>query len=210
MKSLGFLMVTVGFILAALAAVVDQTALEQIDDSTLEVVDESAAKTDDQGTVKWLLYIPAIGLGVAGVILIRVGEARQSKTEHHIAARIETVESSLEKIAANINKLNSEKHSIHTYDMRHRIDELFIDDIDNFVDARESIAHRYGLSAYGDVMSSFAAGERYLNRVWSASADGYIDEVNTYLEKTREQFADSLDKIRRLKTNPSTQTSTFS
>jgi len=51
------------------------------------------------------------------------------------------------------------------------------------------------------VMSSFAAGERYLNRVWSASADGYIDEVNAYLDKAREQFVDSLDKIRQLKTN---------
>ncbi len=210
MKLIGFLMVTVGFILAALAAVVDQSALKEIDESTVEIVEEAAVEAGDQSTVKWMWYIPALVLGAAGVILIKVDEARQSKTEHHIAARIETVESSLEKITANINKLNAEKHSIHTYDMRHRIDELFIDDIDKFVDARESIAHRYGLAAYGDVMSSFAAGERYLNRVWSASADGYIDEVNTYLEKTREQFTDSLKKIQILKTNPDMQTSTFS
>ena len=50
-------------------------------------------------------------------------------------------------------------------------------------------------------MSSFAAGERYLNRVWSASADGYIDEVNTYIEKAREQFVDSLNKIQFYKAN---------
>ncbi len=168
-------MVTVGFIAAALAAVVDES------------------------TVRWLWYIPAIGLGVAGVIAIKVDDARHSKTEHHVASRIETVESSLEKIATNINKLNTDKHSIHTYDMRHRIDELFVDDLAMFVDARESIAHRYGLAAYADVMSCFAAGERYLNRVWSASADGYIDEVNAYLEKAREQFVESLEKIRQFK-----------
>ena len=101
-------MVTVGFIVAALAAVVDQSALKQIDDSTVEVIDESAAEAAEQSTVKWMWYIPALVLGVAGVTLIRVDEARQNKTEHHIAARIETVESSLEKIAAHINKLNSE------------------------------------------------------------------------------------------------------
>ena len=50
-------------------------------------------------------------------------------------------------------------------------------------------------------MSRFAAGERYLNRVWSASADGYIDEVNTYIEKSREQFSDCLSKIQACKTN---------
>jgi hypothetical protein len=177
MKWFGFLMVTVGFIAAALAAVVDE------------------------GAVRWLWYIPALGLGAAGVATIRIKEVLQGKTEHHVTANIETVETSLARIAENINKLNSDKHSINTYDMRHRIDELFLEDLDKFVDARESIAHRYGLGAYADVMSCFAAGERYLNRVWSASADGYIDEVNAYLVKAREQFVDSLEKIRRLKTD---------
>ncbi len=176
MKSIGFILVTVGFIAAALASVVDENV------------------------VRWVWYIPALGVGIAGIVFIKMEHAVQSKTEHHVTARIETVDSSLERIAANIDKLNTEKHSINTYDMRHRIDELFVDDIDSFVEARESIAHRYGLAAYGEVMSMFAAGERYLNRVWSASADGYIDEVNTYLEKAREQFNESLNKIRQLKT----------
>ena len=178
MKLIGFFMVAVGFIAAALATVVDENA------------------------VKWLWYVPALIVGAAGVAAIRINEARQSKTEHHVAARIETVEGCLERIAAAITKLNADKHSINTYDMRHRIDELFIQDLEMFVDARESIAHRYGLAAYGEVMSTFAAGERYLNRVWSASADGYIDEVNTYLDKAREQFAESLDKIRQLSSSP--------
>jgi hypothetical protein len=178
MKLIGFFMVAVGFIAAALATVVDENA------------------------VKWLWYVPALVVGAAGVAAIRINEARQSKTEHHVAARIETVEGFIERIAAAINKLNADKHSIDTYDMRHRIDELFMQELEMFVDARESIAHRYGLAAYGEVMSTFAAGERYLNRVWSASADGYIDEVNTYLDKAREQFADSLNKIRQLSSSP--------
>jgi hypothetical protein len=170
----GFIMVTIGFIIAALATVVDENY------------------------VIWLLYIPALYVGVAGVSAIRINDARQNKTEHHVAAKIETVDSSLERIATNIEKLNAEKQSINTYDMRHRIDELFIDDLELFVDARQSIAHRYGLAAYGEIMSGFAAGERYLNRVWSASADGYIDEVNIYLDKARKQFSESLKKLRDL------------
>lgn len=175
MKLIGFLTVTIGFLAAALATVVDENA------------------------VRWLWYIPALIAGAAGVAAIRINDTRQNKAEHHVAAKIETVDSSLERIAANIRKLNAEKHSIDTYDMRHRIDELFIDDLETFVDARESIAHRYGLAAYGEIMSGFAAGERYLNRVWSASADGYIDEVNTYLDRAQEQFAESLEKVRRFK-----------
>ena len=175
MKLLGFLIVTVGFIAASLAAVVD--------------VD----------TVKWLYYIPALAFGIAGVVIIKIDDHKHNKTEHHVAGKIETVEGSLERIVTNIKQLDSEKGNIYTYDVRHRIDELFVNDLESFVDARQSIGHRYGLAAYGEVMNSFAAGERYLNRVWSASADGYIDEVNTYIEKSKEQFIDSLDKIKNLK-----------
>ncbi len=53
------------------------------------------------------------------------------------------------------------------------------------------MVHLFGLQAYADIMSSFAAGERYINRVWSASADGYDEEAATYLQKAERQFADA-------------------
>ncbi|HMB54361.1 MAG TPA: hypothetical protein VKU40_13665, partial [Thermoanaerobaculia bacterium] len=67
-----------------------------------------------------------------------------------------------------------------------------------FAEARESIAYRYGLAAYGEVMSHFASGERYLNRVWSASTDGYIDEAHDYLVRAKEQFEEALGVFRGL------------
>jgi hypothetical protein len=48
----------------------------------------------------------------------------------------------------------------------------------------------FGIQNYADVMSNFAAGERYINRVWSASTDGYVDEVHKYLERARAQFTE--------------------
>ncbi len=50
--------------------------------------------------------------------------------------------------------------------------------------------HVFGIQNYADVMSNFAAGERYINRVWSASTDGYVDEVRMYLERARAQFTE--------------------
>ena len=175
MKNLGYLLITIGFLGGALASVTDEEQVE------------------------WGYFAGAVALGVAGVVVVRTSEKQVSTSEGKLAANIETVEGALGSIVENITRLNEEKESINTYDVRHKVDELFVEDIGRFVDARESIGHLYGLSAYGDVMSSFAAGERYLNRVWSASADGYIDEVNAYIDKAREQFVDSLDKIRRLK-----------
>ncbi len=40
-------------------------------------------------------------------------------------------------------------------------------------------------------MGAFAAGERYINRVWSASTDGYVDEVRNYLDRATQQFREA-------------------
>jgi hypothetical protein len=71
-------------------------------------------------------------------------------------------------------------------------------DLDAFVQARESVAHRFGLQAYAEVMNPFAAGERYLNRVWSTSTDGYVDEAHRYIDMAREQFESALAEFRAL------------
>jgi hypothetical protein len=79
--------------------------------------------------------------------------------------------------------------------LRERIDLKLRDDLRRFADARESMVHLFGLQSYADIMSSFAAGERYINRVWSASADGYDEEAETYLEKAAVQFEEAKQQL---------------
>ena len=175
MKNLGYVLLWLGFLGGSLASVTDKDR------------------------VHWRYYAGALAAGAAGVVIVRVSAKKVSTSEGKLAANIESIGTALGTIVENMKQLSEEQKSIGTYDVRHRIDELFRDDLARFADARESIAHVYGLNAYGEVMSSFAAGERYLNRVWSASADGYIDEVSAYIDKAREQFVESLEKIRELK-----------
>jgi hypothetical protein len=61
-------------------------------------------------------------------------------------------------------------------------------DINSFVEARESMIPRLGMQNYADIMSPFATGERLLNRAWSASADGYVDEVRDCIHGAREEL----------------------
>ncbi len=171
-------MITVGFLAGALIAVLEKE------------------------TVQWTYFAAALGAGIAGVVLVQTSKHRQNRSEGKLSSDMQTIEECLKRIAENIKRLNAEKKSINTYDMRHRLDELVAEELTRFVKVRESIAQVHGLQAYADVMSCFAAGERYLNRVWSASADGYIDEVNEYLDKAQEQFVESLSKVRRLKNKP--------
>ena len=57
------------------------------------------------------------------------------------------------------------------------------------------MVHLYGLQTYADIMSEFAAGERFINRVWSSSADGYDTEAETYLARAAEQFQDAQQQL---------------
>ena len=142
----------------------------------------------DTVTVDWRWFAPAFVVGAIGIVMVQMGKRKLAGETDRIAADLTVIEESLANLVNMVADLDEKKGEIHTYDMRHKIDELLLDDLDRFANARESISHAYGLQAYADVMSHFAGGERYLNRVWSASADGYIDEVNAYLTKAHEQF----------------------
>ncbi len=178
MRRFGFFLVIVGFLAGSLASVVNQTA------------------------VWWNWFVPAVAVGFIGVVLVRLGRRREVRATERLTSNMRAIQESLRRINQNMTRLNGEKQSIDPYEVRHRLEELFADDLTTFIAARESIAYSYGLAAYADVMSSFAAGERYLNRAWCASADGYVDEVHQYLGEAREQFAASLDKVLALQVAP--------
>ncbi len=171
MKKIGLLVITIGFIIGSLSTILHETE------------------------VRWGMFFTALSVGIIGIILVKISEKKVSQSKEVLTQNIENIERSLGNIVKNVKMLNTQKDEINTYDVHHKIDELFLEDINTFVEARESISHTYGMQDYAEIMTSFAAGERYLNRVWSASADGYIDEVSAFLDKTCEQFEDSLKKL---------------
>jgi len=144
-------------------------------------------------------YLAAIGVGVVGVIIARVGTRRSARDAGRLTTDIRAIEEHLERITAEADRLEAEKAGIDVYDLRHRIDERFREELEAFVQARESIAHSFGLQAYAEVMTHFAAGERSLNRVWSASTDGYIDEAHEYIRRAREHFREALERFRAVR-----------
>jgi hypothetical protein len=166
MKGLGFLLLSAGFIVAAYA-----TAL-------------------DVEYVSWPLFAAAALASLAGVIVIK----RQAKS---LAQSHEVLESNRAELRESIDNVVNDLRdivksgSLRGAALRDRIDTRLRPDLIRFVDARESMVHLFGLQAYADIMSHFAAGERYINRVWSSSADGYDVEAARYLGKAEEQFADA-------------------
>jgi len=146
----------------------------------------------------WLVFVPVILVGATGVTMFKRAESAAAKHDSVLITNRSELEDSLNNILANLKVLDGRKDQIPTYDMRFEIDKLFREDLIRFAEARDSMKHIFGLKAFADIMSSFAAGERYINRVWSASTDGYMDEVLMYVEKALNQFKhakEEFDKV---------------
>ncbi len=178
MKNIGYLLIVFGFLGGALLAVQDTYIIPSWD---------------------WFLVFLTVGAG--GVWAVRKATDQAARSEGVLDANLQSVISGLGNISQSTSQLNQDKDTLNVYDFRHRIDASFPDDLETFTSSRAVISHLFGLQAYADVMSEFAAGERYLNRVWSASADGYIDEVNNYIGMAAEQFAAALERLKQLQEN---------
>lgn len=175
MRAIGYLLLAAGFLGSAFLAV------------------RSA-----ENVVPWGWFAPTLIVAIVGVVIARMSIHQETRAEGALAANVGVMQSSIDRVVENIIRLDGEKERLNPYDVHGRIDALFPEDLTRFADARGSVAHVYGLQAYAELMNEFAAGERYLNRVWSASVDGYIDEVREYLGRAREQFTRTQEILARL------------
>ncbi|MGB5209042.1 MAG: hypothetical protein WBN31_13805 [Gammaproteobacteria bacterium] len=142
----------------------------------------------DPEQVRWGFFVPCMLVGAVGVYLIKTSSLKHARSDETLASNRADIEDSLTRVIAGLQDLAVKKDEIPPYELRFEIDRRFRDDLERFADARHSLTHIYGLQTYADIMSAFAAGERYLNRVWSASADGYVDEAHAYITRALDQF----------------------
>lgn len=156
----------------------------------------------DATKIQWDYFIPTLILGFAGLAIAKNETNKAAHSDYKLHDDIALMSTCLENIVKNLNEVNQQRETIPTYQVRFETDRRFREDLNNFAQARESMRHAFGLQNYANIMSAFAAGERYINRVWSASADGYVDEVKTYLSKANDQFIEAKTKFDEAKAEP--------
>lgn len=153
----------------------------------------------DPTEVDWNWMVPVLAGGAVGLWLHRKARHAESRADHKLASNMDTLQRCLDRILENLEELDEKKAELPVYEARYAIDRRFREDLNDFAEARESMIHVFGMQNFANVMSAFAAGERYLNRVWSASTDGYEDEVRTYISRARQQFSEACELFHRLR-----------
>jgi hypothetical protein len=179
MKTIAFLLIIISFLVGSFLSVLDPISMN------------------------WALMIPVLIVGSIGLVIYRRAMRSDARAGDKLTGNIETLGLSLGRIVTHLEEIHKRGEDLPVYEARFEIDRLFREDLDNFAKARESMIHVFGIQNYADVMSNFAAGERYINRVWSASTDGYVDEVTLYLERARDQFVEAQQHFHELKNQSS-------
>jgi len=139
--------------------------------------------------VDWLYYGLCIACMLAGMVLLRTSrkEAAARAGDQH-SRDVETLKSCLANLIDKARAFEGAADDESQLGIHERIDAELMADIHDFVEARESMIPRLGMQSYADIMSPFANGERLLNRAWSASVDGYVDEVRTCVTAARTEW----------------------
>lgn len=165
----GYLLLVAGFLAAAYSTALDTRATD------------------------WLMFVPSAMVGVGGVLLLKRHARGKATTAAVLTANRAELDESLANIVRTLDGIATQNLPVGR--LREEIDLRLRDDLRRFADARESMIHLFGLQAYADIMSDFAAGERYVNRVWSASADGYEAEARRYLRRAGQRFRMALERF---------------
>lgn len=172
MKGLGFFLLAAGFLGGAFATALD--------------VDE----------VNWTIFTVSAAAAVIGLMLFKRQASAVARSDTVLELNRSELRESIQNIVQDLEAINQSAAHDDAI-LREKIDLKLRVDLRRFADARESMVHLFGLQTYADIMSSFAAGERYINRVWSASADGYDKEAASYLKKAATQFLDAQKQLLR-------------
>lgn len=170
MKKFAYLLLVAGFLVGAYA-----TAL-------------------DAQLVNWTLFGAAAVAAIAGVLIAKRQDSAAAKSESVLETNRNELNESIGNVVRDLDEMTDGSAAQGTQ-LRDWIDDKLRPDLRRFAEARESMVHLFGLQTYADIMSNFATGERYINRVWSSSADGYDGEAEQYLGRAAEQFRSAQSQL---------------
>ena len=149
----------------------------------LASVFEVKNKSDEWATINWSWFIASIIIGAIGIAVYRASRRSTAAKEEKLQSDFDCLRPALEQITVGIASLRKNLDELAPTQITKTIDDELVDEFRKFADARESIIEKQGMAEYANITTQFAAGERAVNRAWSAGADGYVDEVASCLDR---------------------------
>lgn len=174
--------------------------------ATLKSEKHITSKKAVQDATSWPTSLPGFGGGMA---LCAIGLFLWWKTTLDVRARdraeldsgegsvpgpvqlVAQVQQPLRELAADVAGLDGPE-------LCNRVELLIFDFITPLADGRQRFVDRFGLAGGSEALNATAFGERMLNRVWSAAADGHLEEARSSFAEAVEAFTQAEETVARL------------
>ncbi len=152
----------------------------------------------------WLFVLSCVGL-LGGAWIIR--RTRRMELAAAVAAGPVTGKDAVDaatvfaRLSGRLHSLAEELAETNDQDARleaiiRHIGQIQRDDVPAFAADRPALVNRLSLAGYAELMDSFAAMERQLNRAWSAAADAHLPESETCLRNAQPLLVETLRRLK--------------
>ena len=132
-----------------------------------------------------------------GIAIKRRAVRTMAKDSQKYAGNRQILHDALSNVVEQINNLQNHHHEMSLDALHESLDRTLSGSLADFIENRQSLIDAFGMSGYAHVMTSFAQAERRLNRVWSASADGYPDESIACIQKALPALKETQETLRQ-------------
>lgn len=149
---------------------------------------------------RWVFLLAVFGL-VGGAVLLKTDTRRRRAGSIAAVSSGVSPEQALTSIIQTIDRIKADlglagDRGVRLSMISDRLGEAQKLHVDAFVNTRDALIARLGLSGYAAVMDRFSSGERQINRAWSAAVDGVESEAVACLGRGRELINDTLTLLR--------------
>lgn len=174
---------------------IDEEVAQRIVDAGVLEVDAKVLKQFSwqhwQG--KWF-FVGGVVAMFLGMLLKRSAN-RVVESEEREATGYGALVALLDRGRLEVTALADRSEELGAQEIHEALDPILADVCQPFVDGRETLRRRFGARGFAAVMGPFAAGERWLNRAWSAAVDGYEVEARESLREALEPLGDAREAL---------------
>ncbi len=136
----------------------------------------------------WPVFAVGFALTVAGLVIWWKDEFIQRAAHHAEDGDGSNPLTLLRGLVPQLQELSSDFAQLSETQITDRVEHLLEHTVLPFSEGRHKVISWMGMGAGADLLVTAAFGERMLNRVWSAAADGHLEEARNSLTEAVSAF----------------------
>lgn len=195
-------MKTVGFLIFVVGIMIGITAGAKLSPAKLESDPKTATELS-----RWPDTLPMFGLGVAiaaaglatwwSVVLGERAAARAAADDTGEGSELGPVQL-VQQLLQPLKDLEADIESLDGPELCQRVESIVDQFVTPLAEGRQRFVDRFGLAGGSEALNATAFGERMLNRVWSAAADGHLEEALSSFTEVVAAFHQAEETVTRL------------